>query len=239
MKRLIPALMIATVLLLLVVGWQLPMRQWLGQLEAWITGLGAFGVLAFVLLYVITTLLLGPASALTLLAGLAYGFWGIPLVILGATCGAAIAFLIGRYLARDRVQRELDRRRRFAAVNQAVSDEGWRIVMLFRLSPVIPFGLQNYFFSVSTLTFLPYIAATAIGILPGTALYVYLGTLGRQADAGALHWVMAALGLAATAAIVWLVKQRAQRALERMDRQALERAARTDPNLKTAVRLDH
>ncbi len=197
----------------------LPVKEWIESLEQWITGLGALGVVAFAVIYVVATCTLIPASALTLLAGLAYGVWGYPLVVGSATCGAGAAFLIGRYLARDRVQKQIENHRKFGAVNQAVGEGGWKVVILLRLSPVFPFGLQNYFFSVSTIGFWPYVKATFVGIMPGTALYVYLGSIGKAAgsDGGVARWTLLGAGLIATAVVVWLVTARARKALDVMD----------------------
>lgn len=209
-----------TAAITLVVAWVfLPVGVWVEGLGAWISGLGALGAVAFVIIYVIATCVLAPASALTLLAGLAYGVWGFPLVVVSATLGAGAAFLIGRYAARERVQERIEDFRRFKAVNAAVGQEGWKIVFLMRLSPVFPFGLQNYFFSVSTVGFGPYLLATFVGIMPGTALYVYLGSIGQAAGGGGgvAQWMLLGAGLIATGAVVWLVTKRSRRALEAMD----------------------
>ena len=194
---------LAVVIAVAVIGawFLLPVKEWIEGLEQWITGLGVVGVVAFVIIYVVATCVLAPASALTLLAGLAYGAWGFPLVVGSATLGAGTAFLIGRYLAREKVQKQVENNRRFKAVNQAVSEEGWKIVGLLRLSPVFPFGLQNYFFSISNIGFWPYLLATFVGIMPGTALYVYLGSIGKAAGGGGglAQWGLLGAGLVATA----------------------------------------
>ena len=162
----------------------LPVREWIEGFQGWITDLGAIGIAVFVALYVGVTVVLGPAWALTLVAGLAYGLWGIPLVIGSATLAACVAFLIGRHVARERVKKLVDDNGKLNALNRAVSKEGWKVVGLMRLSPVFPFGLQNYLFGVTGIGFLPYALATAIGILPGTALYVYIGSLGNAGGEG-------------------------------------------------------
>ena len=213
------SLAIAVAVAIAVLWFVLPVTEWIESLEKWIIDLGAVGVLAFVAIYVVATVVLVPASALTLLAGLAYGAWGFPLVIVSATLGACAAFLVGRHLARERVQKQIDGSDKFKAVNKAISSEGWKVVGLLRLSPVFPFGLQNYFFGVSSIGFLPYALATFVGIMPGTALYVYLGSIGKAAGGGggAAQWVLLGAGLVATAVVVWLVTRRAGQALEEMD----------------------
>ena len=204
----------AVVIALAAAGFLLPIGDWVKSLEGWISDLGALGVVAFVALYVIATVTLVPASAFTLLAGLAYGPWGFPLVVGSATLGACAAFLIGRHLARERVKKRVEDNDKLQAVDRAVEQEGWKIVGLLRLSPVFPFGLQNYFFGITEIGFLPYALATFVGIMPGTALYVYLGSIGKAGGGGPAQWAFLIAGLVATAAVFWLVTRRARAALE-------------------------
>ena len=197
----------------------LPVREWIDGFQGWIESLGALGVAVFAALYTVVTVALGPAWALTLVAGLAYGWWGIPLVLCSATLAACVAFLIGRHLARERVRKLVDGNDKLAALNRAVDKEGWKVVGLMRLSPVFPFGLQNYLFSVTGIALVPYALATFVGIAPGTALYVYIGSLGSAGGegGGALKWTLLAAGLIATAAVVWLVTKRAKAELADLD----------------------
>lgn len=197
----------------------LPVREWIEGFQGWITGLGALGIAVFVALYVAVTVVLGPAWALTLVAGLAYGLWGIPLVVGSATLAACLAFLIGRHLARERVKKLVDDSGKLTALNRAVGKEGWKVVGLMRLSPVFPFGLQNYLFGVTEVGFVPYALATLVGIVPGTALYVYIGTLGNVGGEGGgpFRWALLVAGLIATFAVVWLVTKRARAELAELD----------------------
>ncbi len=206
---------VALLLLLLIAWWQLPVKEWIDQFREWIVDLGFIGVVMFVIIYVLITVVLGPASALTLTAGLAYGVWGFPLVIFSATLAAAVAFLLGRYVARDRVTRFINRDPRLISLNKAISDEGWRVVGLMRLSPVIPYGLQNYMFSITQIGFVPYVLATMVGIMPASALYVYIGSLGQAVGRfGGLQWVLLVAGLLATLLVAWFVGKRAKAALQ-------------------------
>ena len=197
----------------------LPVREWIEGFRGWIEGLGALGVAVFVGLYTVVTVVLGPAWALTLVAGLVWGLWGVPLVLGSATLAACVAFLIGRHLARDRVVGLVDRDDRLVALKSAVDKEGWKVVGLMRLSPVFPFGLQNYLFGITGIPLLPYALATFVGIAPGTALYVYIGSLGSAGGEGGgpLRWVLLGVGLLATAAVVWLVTKRAKAELAELD----------------------
>ena len=191
----------------------LPVREWIEGFRGWIEGLGALGIAVFVGLYTVVTVVLGPAWALTLVAGLVWGLWGVPLVLGSATLAACVAFLIGRHLARDRVVKLVDRDDRLAALKSAVDKEGWKVVGLMRLSPVFPFGLQNYLFGITGIPLLPYALATFVGIIPGTALYVYLGAIGKAGGGGPAQWAFLIAGLIATAVVVWLVTKRAKAAL--------------------------
>lgn len=210
-------LFVLAVFLLFVMWSFLPLSEWIEKFRLWIIDLGAVGVVAFVVAYVFVTVVLGPATALTLAAGLAFGFWGFPLVVGSATLAAAVAFLLGRYLVRRPVLAMIERDPRLESLHQAFSDEGWRIVVLLRLSPLIPYGMQNYLFSVTNIGFFPYLVATMFGIMPASALYVYIGSLGATAsgEGGVMKWLLIVGGLIATAIVAWLIGKRAQQVLER------------------------
>lgn len=192
----------------------LPVGAWLEALRVWIVGLGFAGIAAFVAIYVVGAVMLAPVVLLTVMAGFAYGFWGLPIVLVAATTGATLAFLIARYLARERVRAAMSRRRDLAALDRAVAEEGWKIVGLLRLSPLVPFNLQNYAFGATGVPFIHFVAATFFGIIPGTALYIYLGVLGGAAgEAGPLKWAFFALGLIATIAVTALIARKARQKL--------------------------
>ena len=98
-------------------------------------------------------------------------------------------------------------------VDRAIEEEGWKIVVLLRLNPLIPFNLQNYFFGATKIGFLPYLAATFFGIMPGGAAYIYLGALGKVAavGGGTLKTALLGLGLAATVILVVIIARKAMR----------------------------
>jgi uncharacterized membrane protein YdjX (TVP38/TMEM64 family) len=135
----------------LVAAWLLlPVRDWAESFQGWIEGLGAWGILIFGVVYVVATVLLVPVSVLTLVAGLAFGLAvGFPLVVAAATVGATLAFLVARYLVHQHVERWIEKRPKFRAVKAAVSEGGWKVVGLLRLSPVVPFNVQNYFYGIT------------------------------------------------------------------------------------------
>jgi uncharacterized membrane protein YdjX (TVP38/TMEM64 family) len=164
-------------LLLLCLGWfLLPLRQWIDALQSWLLGLGASGVAIFVVVLVLITFLPAPDWPLPIAAGYIYGFWAFPLTYGSIAFASTLAFLIARYRARDRVRRLLARRQKYRAFDRAIADEGWQIVLLLRLSPIVPFNLQNYALGVTAIPFIEYLGATLVGITPGIiAIYVYLG----------------------------------------------------------------
>jgi uncharacterized membrane protein YdjX (TVP38/TMEM64 family) len=218
----------ALVLLLLCVasGWSfLPLREWARELEAWIHSLGAWGPVAFLLIYVLAIVLLVPASAMTLAAGLAFGMAAVPLVIVAATMGATCAFLISRHFITNNVKRLIDGHPRSEAIYKAVSGGGWKVVLLLRLSPIMPFSLLNYVLGATELRFWPFFSATIAGIIPAVALYVYLGALGKAAIAGTMigtaRWLLLLLGLAATLVAVLYIIRKARAELQK---DALKRA---------------
>jgi len=198
------------------------MRESLAAALAWTASAGLPGQAAFVGLYVLACVAFLPGSVLTLGAGAAFGLWkGFVLVSIGSTLGACAAFLAGRYFLRDWVSRKLDKVPVFAAVAGAVGHEGWKVVLLTRLSPVLPFNLLNYAYGLTTVGFMEYALASWIGMIPGTFLYVYLGAAAGEAARGGsrartpAEWAFYAGGLAATAVAAWLVGRTAKRALKK------------------------
>lgn len=215
------AIALAIVAALLAVWALLPVAEWIDSFRAWVETLGLWGHVVFALVYILATVAMAPGSPLTLAAGLAFGLAAFPTVVVAASIGAGLAFLCGRYLARGWVDRQTRKSATFRAVDRAVESEGWKIVALMRLSPLVPFNLQNYFFGAARIGFWPYLAATFFGIMPGTLLYVWIGSLGGAAGAGmdasgnasALKWTGFAIGLAATALVTVIVSRKARQKL--------------------------
>ncbi|HEY8565622.1 MAG TPA: TVP38/TMEM64 family protein [Beijerinckiaceae bacterium] len=196
----------------------LPLQDWIRDFVGLMQSMGIWGVLAFGALYLVAIVVLAPSSIFSIAAGLAFGWWGILFVVVTATLGAATAFLIGRYLARDRVARMLDKRPRLKAVARAIDAEGWRVVALIRLSPPIPFAVTNYVFGVSNVGFWPFVATTALGILPATVVYVNLGSMGQTASRGGSvtvwEWALLVVGIIATVLAGVLVTRKARALLD-------------------------
>lgn len=220
--RLKLATAVAVVAALVAAGWAFDLQEGLRRALAWIDGLGLLGAAAFALLYVLACVLLIPGSVLTLGAGFLYGVVkGTVLISVASTLGATAAFLVGRYLARDWVAKKTAGNPRFAAIDEAVGREGWKIVGLTRLSPVFPFNLLNYAYGLTKVSLRHYFFASWIGMLPGTVLYVYLGSLaGSLAALGTgssertpAQWAGYAVGLLATVAVTVYVTRIARAAL--------------------------
>src|SRR5437016_6586228 len=186
----------------------------------WIGRLGPWGPVIFAGIYVLATVLFVPGSVLTLGAGAVFGVaLGSVCVSISATLGATAAFLVGRYLARDAIARKIEKNEKFATIDRAVADEGWKIVLLTRLSPVFPFTLLNYAFGLTRVKLSHYVLASWIGMMPATVMYVYLGSL---VNVGAGHrqhtvgeWLLYAVGLLATVTVTVFVTRVAKNALAR------------------------
>lgn len=189
----------------------------------WVASLGAWAPLIFIAGYVVATVLLAPASVLTLAAGAVFGLvQGVAYVFVGAMAGAAAAFLVARHLARGAVERRLAGSPRVAAIDRAVARDGRRIVLLLRLTPVVPFNFLNYALGLSRIGFGDYLVAS-LGILPGTIVYVYYGTLlrsvaelsaGAPSERGWPYYALLGLGLVATVAVTAVITRLARRALD-------------------------
>ncbi len=132
----------------------------------------------FVIAYAVACVAFVPGSLLTPGAGAVFGpVVGSVCASLGSTAGASLAFLVGRFVARDAVARRIAGNPRFRAVDDAIAREGWKIVLLLRLSPLFPFVFLNYALGLTRVRFRDYVVASWIGMMPGTVLYVYLGSV--------------------------------------------------------------
>lgn len=208
------------VMALAMAAWYFPVQELFTRLLRWIDGLGWWGPAFFIASYVVATVLLIPGSALTLGAGAVFGFgWALLWVSAGSTLGATAAFLVGRYFAREWVAKKVQGNERFAAIDCAISREGWKIVGLTRLSPLFPFTVLNYAFSLTSIKLRDYVLASWLGMMPGMFLYVYLGSLaqiraGRHERTPA-EWALYGIGLVATLGVTILVTRLARRELAR------------------------
>jgi uncharacterized membrane protein YdjX (TVP38/TMEM64 family) len=196
----------------------LQVGEWLRNFNNWVGQMGVAGIFIFIGVYVAATVLLAPGLILTIGAGFAFGLWkGFLAVSAGATLGAALAFLVARFIARDKIEAIAKRNEKFHRIDNAIARQGAKLIFLLRLSPVIPFNFSNYFYGLTGVKFWPYVLASWIGMIPGTFLYVYIGTAGKAAVAAAAggeavkhgwqYWTFLSVGLVATVmATIWVTK---------------------------------
>lgn len=193
------------------------------RFASWVDGLGVWGPVVFATGYAVATVAMVPGSLLTLAAGAIFGLGkGFVTVFVGASTGATLAFLVSRYVARSWVEQKLEGHEKFAAVDHAIGDEGLKIVVLLRLSPLFPFNLLNYALGLTRVRLRDYVIAH-LGMLPGTLLYVYYGRLagavaeaasGIQTEHDAGYYLVFGLGLVATLVVTTIVTRIATRTLK-------------------------
>jgi len=225
MRKIWKWLVVAVALVALIVALRvLPITEWLKSFNQWVAGLGPAGVVLFIVVYALAAVFFVPGSVLTIGAGFIFGLGlGVVAVSIGSVTAAALAFLISRYVARKRIESLAGKNEKFKAVDRAIGEQGWKLVFLLRLSPLIPFSLSNYFYGLTAVKFWPYVLASWIGMIPGTVLYVYLGTVGKagvESAAGGHHrspaeWAFLIVGLIATLVVTLWVTQIARKALQK------------------------
>jgi uncharacterized membrane protein YdjX (TVP38/TMEM64 family) len=210
------------VVVLSVLSVVLPVKEWIREFISWVQSLGPIGVVVFIVAYALATVLFLPGWIFTVSAGLIYGVVaGTAIALTGAVIGASLAFLVARYLLRQNIEETTKKNPRFAAIDQAIGKNGWKIVGLLRLSPLIPFNLSNYFYGITSISFGAYVLVSAIGMIPGTLLYAYLGAIGQAGVSGGTaghskwQYVLLGVGLIATIAVTILVSRIARNALKK------------------------
>jgi len=217
-----PLFLAAIALGLILVSIFLPVRDWLTTGIIWINANHSAAWIIFILTYALAPIFLIPGTILTLAAGFAFGLpIGVLLVSAGSLLGAVNAFLIGRFFARNWVSQYLARTPTFSALDDATHDHGFLIVLLTRLSPLIPFNALNYILALTKVGLKDYCLATWIGMLPATLAYTYAGSVTKDifaitADApqkSAADYVLLLIGLISTVALVIFLARKAKRIL--------------------------
>ena len=185
---------------------------------------GALGYVAYIVVYALLELLAVPAIPLTMTAGVIFGILpGTAVVSLSSTLAATGAFLISRYLARDRFAAWANKNPKFAAIDKAIGKDGFRVVALLRLSPLLPLAASNYLYGVTSVDLGSYVAASCLGMLPGTLAYVAAGTYGKEILVGGaegsigVQWWQLGLGFGFTAFALWYVASLAKDALAEVE----------------------
>ena len=199
----------------------LPVAAWVTELNEYIGRLGWLGPFIYILIYIAATVLMIPGSALTLASGAIFGpIVGTMVTVVGSNIGANIAFVLSRTILRERVLRWVEDYPGFIGVSDAVGQGGIKIILLLRLSPVLPFTVINYLLGLTSITHWKYFWGTIIGMLPGTIAFVYFGSLPKllsSADpkANALKLLIQTVGVIATVLAVILITKVSKTSLAR------------------------
>jgi uncharacterized membrane protein YdjX (TVP38/TMEM64 family) len=203
-----PVLLLALVIAILVLARYLGLADRLGDLRDWIKSLGALGALVFILIYVVAVVAALPAAPISVAAAALFGsVWGVILINIGATLGAGLAFLVGRYFARVAVVNWLGRNEKFRRLDELTEEHGAIIVALTRLVPIFPFNLLNYGFGLTRVPFWTYVFWTWLCIIPGTILYVVGADAVLQGVAqGKVPWTLVLVFGLAVACLTILVR---------------------------------
>ena len=209
---------------------ELPFQEYalalLGEIESW----GSWAPVVCVVVYVVWVLLLLPGSVMTVASGVLFGSWGIAVAAAGGLCASSAAFLIARHLGYARVSAWASRHEKARLLNDAMKSSGWGVVFLARLSPVVPYNITNYLFGVTKVSFGTYFTATLAGMLPGTALYAYAGSLGHKIISGEqvvgpIHYIAVGIGIGATVLLAVSLQRKIQQAAESARREPRGAAA--------------
>lgn len=217
-------LLVAFVLVLAAASWWLPLADMLESIVRFRETSPVAAVLVYVVVSATLTVLLTPGWMIMMLGGLMFGFiQGLIITSLATTTGALAAFLVGRTLARDWVREQIRANRKMRALDIAVGQQAFRIVLLTRIALVLPFNLLNYVYGATRASTLTYILATAIGMLPAVSMYVYLGSLSndlgqimsseRSLDASTV--AVAAVAIVAIAVVFRVIQKAANDILEK------------------------
>ena len=215
---------VGAVIVLASAAYFFPLVPALEHVSAWLGGLGVIGAALFAVLIAVSSLCLLPASPFIIAASAVFGFsLGLLTSAVGIILGAASGYFLSRLFLRKDVADQLKSRPSFKAIDQAIAEEGWKIVLLLRLCP-IPFGLANYLYGLTAIPFLPYLITTLLGAVPGLLLFSHLGSAGKAGlqalasgnlNKGGGEIVLLGLSLAATIVLVVLLPRIARRALEK------------------------
>ena len=199
------------------------LKEALDALSGMVESLGPLGFVYFSAAYIFLEILALPAFPLTASAGYLFGTLpGTATVLFSATVAAGISFLIGRTFLRGYIESVAEDNATFQAIDKAVGREGFKVVLLLRLSPLLPFALSNYLYGLTSVDFYEYLGATALGFAPGTLAYVYSGDAMKvlsadDAGQGALPWYAYAAVLAFVAAFSKVASDIASDALASID----------------------
>ena len=216
-----------------------PVREWFQHLEGLVQSLGVLGPVVAVSAYILCTVLFVPGSAITL--GVATLFrlrTAFIVVFIGANLGALGAFLLAKTFLRQKVVRWAKMHPKFRSFDHVIGRQGFKMVLLARLSPIFPFNTLNYLLGVTPVTTGAYVLANLLGMLPGMVLYVYVGAAARDALTGQidpsaelLQQALKYVGLLATIAVVLIITQIARKAWREAEQNQQSNGAVASPRL--------
>jgi uncharacterized membrane protein YdjX (TVP38/TMEM64 family) len=222
-------------------AWFLPVEAWVLSLADSIRSTGVLGVALYAAVYTGATLTMMPGSILGMIAGFAYGpVVGVLIVSPVSVLASSLAFLLGRTVAREWVAKKVASSPRWSAIDAAISDDGPKVVLLLRLSPLFPYNVLNYALGLTGVRFRDYVLASFLGMLPGTVLYVYVGSLvtttsqflsGELPEVGPWGWASYVFGLLATIAVTIIVARKAQGELSQIIAQRSTTAVTEGPEV--------
>jgi len=210
-----PIALLAVIVALIILSQVFDVEEKLGQLRGWINSLGPLGTIAFILIYAAATVAALPGSVFSVIAAALFGpFLGVGVVIVGATLGASLAFLVSRYFARKAIEGWLADNEKFRKLDDLTERHGDIIVAITRLVPIFPFNLLNYGFGLTKVHFRTYVMWSAVCMLPGTVLYVVGSAAILEALAqGRVPWILVVI-VAMILAIIILLTRLARKRLK-------------------------
>jgi uncharacterized membrane protein YdjX (TVP38/TMEM64 family) len=187
-----PFLLIIVIIILFAVANYSGVGTKLGEIQHWMPSLGIWGPVVFFCIYIGLVLLTVPGIILGPLAGLLFGsVVGIILISIASTVGAALAFLIARYFARDAVAKWLAKSQTMRRLDDLTEKQGMFIVAITRLVPLFPFTLLNYGFGLTKISFRTYLFWSWLCMLPWTVVFVASGDASLQwLSKGTVPWIL-------------------------------------------------
>ncbi|KAG6491474.1 TVP38/TMEM64 family membrane protein slr0305-like [Zingiber officinale] len=211
----------------------LPVEKILKEFLVWINqNLGQWGgPVVLTVAYIPLTILAVPAAVLSLGGGYLFGFpIGFLADSVGATIGSVAAFLLGRALGRSYVISKMKDYPDIQAAAIAIEKSGFKIVLLLRLAPLVPFCLSNYFLSVTSISLAEYTMASWLGMMPITLALAYVGTTLKElaevthgwSEVSIARWALMIAGLLISAVLMVCVTREAKAALQRTLAENLE-----------------
>ncbi len=194
---------------------RLELHQWFNQggVICWLRQLGPWSVLGFVGAHILATVLGIPGTVLVLAGGIFFGVpYGTLWSVVGATLGAIAAFVLARTLLRDRIMDRWGHSSRLKRLNRRLERSPLSVVLAIRFAPISPFNLVNFLFGLTPISTTTYAIGTFFGIIPGTALYTWVGSAGADILSGEnpVPFAIAVISLGVLSLLPLLCKCRAR-----------------------------